>query len=67
MTPDELRAWRHRHGLTQDDLATALGYRTYNTVRRWEAGETPIPGWLELALAELERRLDVALPPAGAE
>ncbi len=32
-----IRAWRHRTGLTQEDLAHALGV-TFSTVSRWENG-----------------------------
>jgi len=32
-----IRAWRHRTGLTQEDLAQALGV-TFSTVSRWGNG-----------------------------
>ncbi|OGS01168.1 MAG: hypothetical protein A2V88_08790 [Elusimicrobia bacterium RBG_16_66_12] len=41
MTGLELRARRHELGLTQVQLASALGVRS-NTVARWERGELPM-------------------------
>jgi transcriptional regulator with XRE-family HTH domain len=38
MTPRQLRAIRHRLGLTQDQLADQIGVAA-NTVARWERGE----------------------------
>lgn len=56
MTPDELRAARHRLGLSIEGLA-ALGAEagvciaeSGRTVRRWEAGERDIPGAVSLLL-----------------
>jgi DNA-binding transcriptional regulator YiaG len=56
MSPDELKAWRARLGLSQAGLAEALGLskRTYEA---WEQGRFAIPAYLELAFCELERRL----------
>lgn len=34
-----LKAWRYNAGLTQTDLATAIG-RNKDTISRWEKGET---------------------------
>lgn len=34
-----LKAWRYNAGLTQIDLATAIG-RNKDTICRWEKGET---------------------------
>jgi len=58
-TGADLRAWRQRRGLTQSRLARLLGVEVF-TVSRWERGATKrlAPGLLlELALAELDRRL----------
>jgi len=44
MTPEALRATRLRLGLSQLELAKALGMAPSGdrTVRRWESGRTPI-------------------------
>lgn len=44
-TPDELRAWREREGLTQT-VAGRLAGATLSTWARWEAGTHPIPDTL---------------------
>lgn len=54
---DKIRKWRSRHGLTMAQLAEELGVKM-NTVHRWEVGFHPVPPFLPLALAELERVLD---------
>lgn len=50
MTGPELRTERHRLGWSQSLLAEALGVH-WTTVWRWEAGRTPVPPWVPLALA----------------
>ena len=55
----DLKAWREAHGLTQSQLARLLGVESV-TISRWERGAVRrgAPGeLLELALAELDRRL----------
>jgi transcriptional regulator with XRE-family HTH domain len=54
MTGDELRKRREDLGLTQEQLATALGVAP-NTVARWERSERAIPPYLSLALQTVER------------
>lgn len=49
MTRAELRAYRKRERLTQQALATILGV-SVRTVRRWERGESAIPGPVGAAL-----------------
>jgi DNA-binding transcriptional regulator YiaG len=44
MTPLELKAARKTLGLTQGELARALGMSGDRIVRRWESGERPVPG-----------------------
>ena len=55
MTPKELKAWREKNGYSQAKLAMALGVHTI-TVNRWENKARPIPSFLHLALAGLEKR-----------
>lgn len=57
MTGDELRAKRNALGLSQRGLAQALGIERENNISDWERGLYKIPSYLELALAELARRL----------
>ena len=57
MTGADLRAWRERHGMTQVQLAAAIGV-PQATVSRWESGTHPIRHgtMLRLALERLEQR-----------
>lgn len=41
-TPEDLRAWRKEHKLSQKALAALLGVSLF-TVWRWEAGQHAIP------------------------
>jgi len=52
MTPADLRAWRKTAGLSQSELASALGVAVM-TVSRWERGQREIPSFLHLALKAL--------------
>jgi transcriptional regulator with XRE-family HTH domain len=54
MTGDELRKVREALGMTQEQLAIALGVAP-NTVARWERSERAIPPYLSLALQTVER------------
>ncbi|SRR6266851_6446495 len=67
-----IRAWRHRTGLTQEDLAQALGV-TFSTVSRWENGHVRPSSlaWKVLEQVAAERgtllvdERELALPVAG--
>lgn len=52
MSPDEIRAARKALGLSTKGLAEALrlGKGGGRTVRRWEAGDTPISGPAQVAI-----------------
>lgn len=58
MTRESFRRWRIEHELTQTEIAARLGL-SYRTIQDWESGARPGVGlpWVELALAELGRRL----------
>lgn len=56
MDIEGLKAWRKRNKILQKELAELLQIHTVS-VARWETGVHPIPPFLEMALAELERRL----------
>ena len=53
MTPETLREWRGERGMTQAQLAAAVGVSA-RQVRRWETGENKIPKLLEIYTAEFQ-------------
>jgi len=55
MTPDDLRAFRKAHKLTQRQLAELLPVSFY-TLRGWEQGAWPAPTFLPAALKWVESR-----------
>jgi transcriptional regulator with XRE-family HTH domain len=54
MTPDDLRAYRKRLGITQTQLAEALGL-SRRAIIRYEDGTRPIPRPVELACETIAR------------
>jgi len=54
----KLRDVRTRANFTQDELAQYLRVGSARTVRKWEAGERPIPGPVEALIEHMEARLD---------
>ena len=54
MTPEELKAFRRKHGLSQRDLAELLGVGS-GTVADWETGRNRIPKYLHFILSCLEK------------
>lgn len=60
MTPEELKAWRLRHGnITQLTLSRMIGVAP-DTIARWERGFMESPKMLRLALELWEIRLKKA-------
>ncbi len=56
MTGKELKDYRERIELTQEQLAEALQVAS-NTVSRWERDDRAIPPYLPLALETIERKV----------
>ena len=50
MTPSKLRKYLEQHEINQSAFARKIGV-TDRTVRRWLAGDTPIPKMLKLLLS----------------
>ncbi|NDB67349.1 MAG: hypothetical protein EB015_04955 [Methylocystaceae bacterium] len=44
MTADELKSTRHALGLSAEGFVRLVQVESGRTVRRWEAGDSPIPG-----------------------
>ena len=55
LTPAEVKAWRAHWRISQGQLARLLGV-TIRTVAHLEAGTSPTPPYLDLALETLARR-----------
>ncbi len=53
MSPSQIQAWRHEHGLTQRQLAHLVG-AGLSTVKGWEGGYHPAPPLLPIALGWYE-------------
>ncbi|MEQ8345068.1 MAG: helix-turn-helix transcriptional regulator [Sneathiellaceae bacterium] len=54
-TPEGIRRWRDNQGWSRPRLAEELG-NTHTAIKYWESGGRPIPVWVPLALAEIQRR-----------
>lgn len=59
--PIDLKSWRERLGLSQEQLAEKLKVAR-NTVNRWENGKRAIPEFLDLALETVERKISESKP-----
>jgi transcriptional regulator with XRE-family HTH domain len=57
MTGQELKEWRRKRGLSQEELGRLLGVARFS-VSRWEIGTRAIPSFLPLALEALENRME---------
>lgn len=49
MTPDTFRRWRKRHGMTQEQCATELGFKDRRQIINYEKGDREIPKYVWLA------------------
>jgi DNA (cytosine-5)-methyltransferase 1 len=60
MTPADLKSARKSLGLTQTQMADALGLgpNGRRTVRRWESGETPISGPAQVAISLMLKEMN---------
>ena len=56
LSPEELRAWRLKHNLTQQELGWLLGL-SREAISNWERGTRTIPPYLSLVLDVLEKHL----------
>lgn len=65
MTPHELKVLLDWLGLDQRGLAEVLAV-SERTVRRWVAGDSPVPAGVIRELADLEARTDAEVLAAGA-
>lgn len=57
ITPDALRAWRKRLGLSQSQAAALLPIAA-GTLKNYEQGIRPIPAVLARAMRDLARELE---------
>lgn len=48
MTPADIKSARHALGLSTEGFARLLRVQSGRTVRRWEAGDSDIPGPVEV-------------------
>lgn len=64
MKANELKEWRERTKLTQQQLADTLGI-TRTTIQNWESGATPIPQTVDMSCELLEPRLKQRDPNIG--
>lgn len=63
MTKEDLKAWRERHALSQQEAADLLGCSSRFIYMRWENGETELPNTLGERLAKANET--IAADPAG--
>jgi transcriptional regulator with XRE-family HTH domain len=56
MTPESLAAWRKALGMTQSELAAALGC-SRRALTNWEGGIYDVPQYIALACAALAKKL----------
>jgi len=54
MTPQDVKSLRRTLGLSAERFARLTGTSTGRTVRRWEAGQAPVPRSVVLLLGALD-------------
>lgn len=54
MTGHDLREFRRRYGLSAQRFAALVGLADGRTIRRYEAGDVPVPPWLTLLCAHVD-------------
>lgn len=57
MTPEQLKQWREKRGLSQSQAALTLNDLSVRTWQDWEAGRRNPPDYLSLALEAVDARL----------
>lgn len=55
MTPEAFKKARKTLGLTQEEMAQALGVSSGETIRRWEKGERGISDTIQILISYLLR------------
>lgn len=68
MTPDEFKAARERLAVSAEVLARAIRVSGSRTIYKWERGEVPIPGPIQVILDLIERSpqaRNLLLPKGG--
>ena len=63
MKPAEFKNARKALRLSSARMVTALAVADGRTIRRWESGQHPIPGTVELVVRQLLRGRESAEPP----
>lgn len=48
-----IRYLRKKQGMSQEDLADRLGYKSYTTIQKWESGVSSPPLWAAHAIADM--------------
>lgn len=48
-----IRYLRKKQGMSQEDLADRLGYKSYTTIQKWESGVSTPPLWAAHAIADM--------------
>ena len=50
---NNIRYLRLKHGMSQDELAEKLGYKSFTTIQKWESGVSTPPLRIFISIAEL--------------